>query len=98
MLQSAKLGEDFEVVLVEQGAASRRLAERFPVTYIGLPYDNINVPWMCNVGVRNAMGQYIYNVECDLIFEPDAIMKILGVIRAGAMDETAVSDGSFHYA
>lgn len=88
MAQTAKLGEDFEIILVEQGRASRRLAELFPVTYIGLPYGrDINVPWLCNVGARRASGQYIYNVECDLILESDAIRKVLDIVRGGAIGQ-----------
>jgi hypothetical protein len=82
MTQTAKAGEDFEIVLVEQGRASRRLAGGLPATYVELPYgDHVDVPWLSNVGARIAKGQYIYNVECDMILEPSAIRKVLSAIR-----------------
>jgi len=76
--QSAGLGHDFEIVVVEQGSASLGLASGLPVTYIGLPYgDTINRAWLCNVGARAAKGEWLYQVDCDMILERDAIRKIL---------------------
>jgi len=78
MGQTAGLGHDFEIVVVEQGSASLSLASGLPATYIGLPYgDTVNRAWLCNVGARTARGEWLYQIDCDMILERDAIHKIL---------------------
>lgn len=76
--QTAELGRDFEVVVVEQGSANRTLASSLPVTYVGLPYgETVNRAWLCNVGAKSARGEWLYQIDCDMILERDAVREAL---------------------
>jgi len=76
--QTAKLGKDFEIVVVEQGEASKELASGMPVMYVGLPYGEVvNRAWLCNVGARASSGEWLYQIDCDMILEREAVRKAI---------------------
>jgi len=85
--QTTRIGLDFEIILVEQGKSSEGEVSGLPINYVSLPYlHTINKPWMCNVGTRKCLYQWVYHVDCDTVLAIDAIERIQDEIAAGFID------------
>ena len=83
--QSAELGREYEIVVVEQGRAGEAVAG-LPLTYVQLPYGAaVSRAWMCNVGARRAAGEWLYQIDCDMILERDAIRKAAAEAGSGRL-------------
>lgn len=60
--------KDVEVIIVEQSMSGETNFETFgkDARYIRIEHPVFNKPWCCNVGVRNANGEYVVLCDADM--------------------------------
>lgn len=86
--QSAELGREYEIVVAEQGRAGEALVAGLPLTYVQLPYGSaVSRAWMCNAGAYRAKGEWLYQIDCDMIMERDAVCKAAAEAGAGRLGD-----------